>query len=482
MKFQTSDFLVAAPEIFVLSMICLVLLVDLFTKQKNKMLTYSFAQLTLFGAATLSLIFFPETKTLVFNNLFVSDPLSTFLKLFIYFSGVLTFFYVRKDLRYQFETQGEYYLLCLFSMLGMMVLVSAQNLITLYLGLEILSLPLYALVAMRRKQESSVEAGLKYFVMGSLASGIFLFGLSLIYGATGTLDLNGLATLVVGASTLRIVFGVGLVFVISGIAFKLAAAPFHMWLPDVYQGSSNVILVFLGSASKIAAFGFAVRLLVDGMPALLGDWQQFLIVLSVLSIAFGNLTAIVQKNIKRMLGYSAIAHTGYMLLGMVSGTSAGYSSAMFYMLNYAIMSLGVFGVLICLSYRGKEIEEIDDLSGLGQRNGPLAFVMLILMFSMIGVPPTAGFFAKFYVLAELINTQHIVLAVFALIFSVIGAFYYLRVVNKMYFSVARKDVFGMVLVSRFSQMVAVLNGLLVLAIGLFPALLMQWCRLAFANF
>jgi len=356
-------------------------------------------------------------------------------------------------------------------------MVSAHSLLTVYLGLELLSLALYAMVAMQRDSQSASEAAMKYFVLGALASGMLLYGISILYGVTGTLEFNQLTQQITEHDGQHLLLVYGLVFIIVGIAFKLGAVPFHMWIPDVYHGAPTAVTLFIASMPKIAAFAMAIRLLVDGMQPLLVEWQQILIILSVLSMAAGNIIAIAQANLKRMLAYSTIAHIGYLLLGIVAGTHTGFAAAMFYIITYAVMSAGAFGMIIYQSRKGFESDNLDDFKGLADKSPWYAFIMLILMFSMAGVPPFLGFWAKWFVFLELIAVGQVWLAVLAIVFSIIGAYYYLRVVKLMYFDkpesmVASKS-------TRTMRLVLSLNGLVLLIIGLAPGTLMSMCLNAF---
>lgn len=372
----------------------------------------------------------------------------------------------------------EYYVLGLFSILGMMVLVSADHLLSLFLGLELFSLPVYAMVALHRDVKACSEAAMKYFVMGAIASGILLYGISMLYGATQTLFIPLIAhTIASTPPSQQLILTFGLVFVVVGVAFKLGAVPFHMWVPDVYEGAPSSVTLFITSAPKIAALGMAVRLLVDAMPGLSQEWQQLLVIIAILSMAVGNLAAVVQSNIKRMLAYSSIAHMGYMTLGLLTATPDGYAAATFYIIAYAIMSLIAFGMILILSKAGFEAEKIDDFRGLNTRNPGLAFLMLLVMFSMAGIPPLVGFMAKVAVLNALIVTHQLWLAVVALLFAIIGAYYYINVVKVMYFEDPK--IKTPVVWSWSSKITLSLNGLVILFLGLSPGLLFNICRSVF---
>lgn len=473
------NFICALPEIFLLGMICVVLLVDLFVPQKQRLLTYTLTQMTLLGVAILVIGLYKQPAQITFYGSYIWDPLAGLAKLFIVGSSIFAFVYARDYIKTRQILEGEYYLLGLFSILGMLVLVSAYSLLTLFLGIELFSLPLYAMVALQRNANLSAEAAMKYFVIGALASGMLLYGMSMLYGATHSLEISTMAKVIptlVAGDRLLLIFG--LVFVIAGVAFKLGAVPFHMWVPDVYQGAPTSVTLFVGSAPKIAAFVMAIRLLVDAMPALFMQWQQVFIVIAVLSIALGNIVAIVQANLKRMLAYSSISHMGYMVLGLIAGTPEGYASALFYIAVYALMSLGAFAMLVLLSKTGIEVERIEDLRGLNARSPWLAFMMLLIMFSMAGIPPTVGFFAKLGVLEALVSVDMVWLATVALVFAVVGAYYYLNVVKVMYFEEPEKII--PVTSSLDARIAITINGLGILLLGLFPSTLIELCRQVFA--
>jgi NADH-quinone oxidoreductase subunit N len=396
------------------------------------------------------------------------------MKVFIDLTVLLSFLYSHHYIQDRDIESGDYYVLGLFSTLGMMVLVSAHSLLTIYLGLELLSLPIYAMTAMWRSSGDSSEAAMKYFVMGAIASGMLLYGMSLLFGATGKLDLVDVANAVAinwQDANEMIIFA--LVFIVVGVGFKLAAVPFHMWAPDVYQGAPSSVTLFISAAPKIAALGMALRLLTLGLADAASQWQQLILVLALLSTAIGNLLAVVQTNIKRLFAYSAIAHVGYALFGILAGNEAGYAAALYYILVYSLMSAAAFGFIVLLSHKGFDIENIDDLKGLNKRNPWLAFMMMIVMFSMAGVPPTVGFFTKLLVLKALVDVHLTWVAILGLLFAVIGAYYYIRIVKVMYFDPpitastvsAGNDVKWMLGV----------NGFAILGLGLFPGGLMSLC-------
>ncbi len=477
MDFILPNFAPAMPEIFVLSMACIILIVDLFLTEHTRVVTYLLSLITLIAAAVLTANLDTTEPVLTFSGTFINDRMAVVLKLFIYLITFVVLVYSHNYLRTRQLYQGEYFVLILFAVLGMMVLVSAHSLLTIYLGLELLSLSLYTLVALRRDSVSASEAAMKYFVLGALASGILLYGLSMLYGVTGSLDIGTIshhisATVATpGQHSMVLVFA--LVFVLVGVLFKLGAVPFHMWVPDVYHGAPTSVALFIGTAPKIAAFAMLMRLLVDGLGDLHSEWQTMIIIVAILSMAAGNIIAIAQTNLKRMLAYSAIAHVGFLLLGILSGTLNGYASSMFYVIVYALMSLGGFGMIILLSRAGFEADRLEDFKGLNQRSPWFAFMMLILMFSMAGVPPTVGFYAKLAVLQAVVEADLVWLAVLAVVFSVIGAYYYLRIIKLMYFD-QPDDVAP--LAAGFDMRIAMsANGLAILGLGLFPSGLLTLC-------
>ncbi|MEO8165027.1 MAG: NADH-quinone oxidoreductase subunit NuoN, partial [Betaproteobacteria bacterium] len=406
------------------------------------------------------------------------DPLSDVLKLFLYLTVAVVLVYARDYLTERGLYKGEFFVLALFALLGMMVMVSASHFLTLYLGLELLSLSLYAMVALQRDSSIATEAAMKYFVLGALASGMLLYGMSMIYGATGSLDVTEVAQRIAEGDAVLTILIFGLVFVVAGIGFKLGAVPFHMWVPDVYQGAPTAVTLLIGTAPKLAAFAFIMRLLVQalGAPQLLLEWQQMLVLLAVASLAIGNITAIAQTNLKRMLAYSAISHMGFLLLGILSATIEGFGAAMFYSIVYVLMGVGTFGMILLLSREGFEAENLEDFKGLNQRNPWYAFVMLLLMFSMTGIPPTVGFWAKLFVLQAALAAGYAWLAVAAVLFSLVGAFYYLRVVKLMYFD-APVDTHAIRPYAEVRALMSV-NGLAVIGLGLMPGVLLAICQRA----
>lgn len=462
----------ALPEIFLLIMASIILVVDLFVSSKSRGTTYILSQATLIGLIALTIMTFAQKPQLAFAGTFLRDGLGDLLKIFVYISTFAVFLYSKSYLRYRDIYQGEYFVLALFGVLGMMVLISAHNFLTIYLGLELLSLCMYAMVALQRDSTVASESAMKYFVLGAIASGMLLYGMSMIYGATGSLDLLMIGK-AVAAKQGNIMLVFGLVFLIVGIAFKLGAVPFHMWLPDVYQGSPTAVTIYIGTAPKLAAFAMTLRLLVDGLAHLHVQWQDILIILAVISMAVGNIVAIAQTNIKRMLAYSTISHVGFILLGILSGTTVGYSASLFYTIVYTIMALGAFGIIMIMSRVGYESDQLDDFRGLNQRSPWFAFIMLIFMFSMAGVPPFVGFWAKLAVLKSVVAIDLVWLAIVAVAFSVIGAFYYLRIIKLMYFDTPQ-DSQGLEAPADMRVLLS-LNGLAVLVLGLKPDLLLTLC-------
>jgi len=480
----------AAPEIFLLGAACAVLIVDLFVPDARRNVTYALTLAVL--AATAAICWFFLANDLVqyaFGGMYVTDPLANLLKLFSVLGVGLVLVYAQGYARDRGIWKGEIFTLSLFALLGVFVMISANNLLVIYLGLELQALSLYALVALRRDDARASEAAMKYFVLGALASGFLLYGMSMLYGATGTLDLNELARdIASGQTASRAALVLGTVFVVAGLAFKLGVVPFQMWVPDVYHGAPTPVAALIGSVAKLAAFAIAFRLLVEGLLQLAIDWQQMLVVLAVGSLVIGNLTAIAQTNLKRMLAYSTIAQMGFLLLAMLSGVVDGtlftvanaYSAALFYVVTYALTTLGAFGVMLLLARSGFECDEIADLKGLNRRSPWYAFVMLMLMFSLAGVPPFVGFWAKLAVLQALLadgaGAGMVWLAVLAVVFSLIGAYYYLRVVKVMYFDEPTPQALATpIAASRDMRVALSINGASVLVLGIVPQYLLALC-------
>ncbi len=486
MNFNPADLVPAYAEIFLLTMACVVLLVDLFLDDRRRYVTYILSLVTLAGCVVITTGLIPiPSPTYVLNNMYVSDVMGNILKIFVYLAVATGMVYSRTYLADRGLLRGEFFSLALFATLGMMVMISANHFLTLYIGLELLSLCLYALVALNRDSAASTEAAMKYFVLGALASGLLLYGMSMIYGATGTLEITEVArTLVGGTTTSSTVLVFGLVFIVSGLAFKLGVVPFHMWIPDVYQGAPNAVTLFIATAPELAAFAMAMRLLVNGLLPLAVDWQQMLIVMAVLSMGLGALVGLAQTNIKRMLAYSTISHMGFLLLGLANGVVDGnwlsaadaYSAAMFYVVVYVLNSLAVFGVILLLSRKGFEADSLDDFRGLNRRSPWFAFVMLLAMFSLAGLPPTVGFYAKLVVLQATVSAGYMWLAVFAVMTSLVAAFYYLRIVKLMYFD---EPVDSSPLMPRMDMGILLsANGLIILLLGLLPDQMLNLCLYA----
>lgn len=474
------DLWVIMPEIVLASMACIGLILDLFLSKKNRVITYLFSQLALIVTAVCCWRFtaYGSINT-AFADQFVNDPFAQITKLVILTLMFLVLTYSRAYTRDRDIAFGEFHSLSLFCCLGMMFLASAKSLLMIYLGLELLSLPLYALVALQRDSRSGVEAAMKYFILGALASGLLLYGMSLLFGLSGSIQLDEISKWVhaaQGGSMQVALFA--MIFILVGVAFKLGAVPFHMWVPDVYQGAPTSITLLVGSAPKVAAFAMAYRLLHDGLPGFSEQWTQILLVLAVLSMAIGNILAIAQTNIKRLFAYSTIAHVGFLFLGMLVAPVVGFGPAMYYIVVYALVAAAAFGVLIMLS-QGYEAETLDDLKGLASKNPWLAFMMLLVAFSLAGVPPTVGFYAKFMVLNALVDAGMTWLAALAVVFSIIGAYYYLKIVRVMYFEQPSNT--NVPVASSDMRITLSVNGLAILGFGLFPAPLFMVCQNIFAN-
>ncbi|MES2149782.1 MAG: NADH-quinone oxidoreductase subunit NuoN [Pseudomonadota bacterium] len=473
-------------EIFLMVAASAILLIDMFTSDAKRTMTYVLSLLTLAVCGVLTWADYSAGTTVyTFSNMFVSDPMSNLLKLFTYLAVGVTLVYSR-----QYATErgmmsgnlgGEFYVLALFAMLGQMVMISGNNMLVIYLGVELSSLSLYALVALRRDHAVSTEAAMKYFILGALASGFLLYGISMLYGATGSLDINEISKAAGSGTANRTILVFGIVFMVAGLAFKLGVVPFHMWVPDVYQGAPTAVTLLLGGAPKLAAFAICIRLLVEGLLPMAVDWQQMLMVLAVMSLAIGNLTAIAQTNLKRMLAYSTIAQMGFVLLGLLAGVvgadssnaATAYSAAMYYAITYVMTTLGSFGLIMMLARAGFEAEELNDFRGLAKRSPWFASVMSILMFSLAGVPPMMGFAAKFSVLQAVLSTGQVWLTVVAVMFSLIGAFYYLRVVKTMWFDEPSD---GAVIAVPFDMRLALsINGVAIVMMGVLPGSLLNAC-------
>lgn len=482
------NWLAIAPEVVLLTMALIVAMVDLWVTHPRRTPTYLLAQASLAVVAVLHLLRFDAGDTVyAVQRMVVADPMGHLLAFFATLATMMSLAYARPYAAERDMLKGELITLAMFSLLGICVMLSANNFLVVYLGLELMSLSLYALVALRRDHAQSTEAAMKYFVLGALASGFLLYGLSMMYGATGSLDIGEVFKAIATGQINQAVLVLGIVFVVSGLAFKLGAVPFHMWIPDVYQGAPTAVTLMIAGAPKLAAFAITIRLLVEGMSGIAQDWQQMLILLSVASMALGNVAAIAQNNLKRMLAYSTIGQIGFMLLGLtptvvsVNTLSAanGYSSSMFYVLTYVFTTLGTFGIIMLLSRAGHEAEQVDDLKGLARRSPWYAAVMAIFMFSLAGIPPTVGFYAKLAVLQAIVSTNvalYIWLAVIAVLLSLVAAFYYLRIVKVMYFD-EPADTHPIVSTGEVRTILS-LNGAAVLVFGILPGGLMALCAQA----
>ena len=466
------------PEIVVLVGACIILLVDVWLDDERRHVGYWLTQFTLLVAACVTIATMDKSlvSTHVFYNMVVDDLVADVLRFFSFVSVSLVLFYSRRYLTLRGLFRGETCVLILFSLLGMQLLITANTFLTLYLGLELMSLCLYALVAMQRDEPAPAEAAMKYFVLGALASGFLLYGMSMIYGATGTLEIDKVAQAILGGGENKTLLLFGLVFVVSAIAFKLGAVPYHMWVPDVYQGAPTAMTLFIGTAPEFAAFAMMLRLLAGALIGAEANWQGMLIVLCVLSVTLGHIVAIAQTNLKRMLAYSTIANMGYVLMGFLAADVNGYSAAIFYMVAYVLTSLASFGMILLLSRNGFEADRLEDLKGLNARSPWWAFVMLLVMFSLAGIPPTIGFYAKLLVLQAAVKAGFVWLAVVGVVAALIGAFYYLRIVKLMYFDEpsdtspidARGD----------QRFLLSANGLALLFFGILPQPLMGLCAVA----
>ncbi len=478
-QFNIADLCFALPEIFMLAAIVVILLLDLYTAKRFQNLTYYLTQITLFVTGYLAFTLIGESQV-IFDGTFVLDAMGSTFKVFTMGFAMVALVYTRHYLKVHNLFRGEYFVLALLSVLGMMVMISAHSLLTIYLGLEIMSLSLYTLIAIARDRATAVEAALKYFVLGAIASGLLLYGMSMIYGITGALDIAQVAAFATSATLASeqvLILNFGLVFLVIGIAFKLGAVPFHMWVPDVYQGAPTSVTMFLSTVPKIAAAAMLVRLMIDGLGAMQAYWSDLFMVLAILSIALGSLVALMQSNIKRLLAYSTISHIGFILLGFATGVIEGYGAAAFYVLVYILMSLAAFGSIIALNKQGFEAEQVADFRGLSKHSPWFALIMLVVMLSMAGVPPFIGFFSKLFILQQVVSAGYVYLAIIAVVFAVISAYYYLQIIKTMYFD----DAEGEIAVTAPIDMKVVLsiNGILILVIGLMPS---YWMELAISLF
>ncbi|MCW8880652.1 MAG: NADH-quinone oxidoreductase subunit NuoN [Kangiellaceae bacterium] len=463
-------------EIFLLVAICVIMIVDLYQRDKERMLTFALTQITLLVLFIIDFNQLSQERVIAFSGHWVNDHLSGILKLSIYAISFIALFYARPFISHRNLMRGEYYMLTLFSILGMMVMVSANSFLTVYLGLELLSLSLYALVALQRDSKLASESAVKYFVMGGLASGFLLYGISLIYGASGSLIITEVANHY-QETPFGLIGKFGLVFIVIGLAFKFGAVPFHMWLPDIYHGSPSSITAFIASVPKVAAFGMTVRLLVEAFGQSVSEWSTMLLIVALLSVAFGNVIAVSQSNLKRLLAYSAIAHIGYFLLGIVPGTAASYSAAMYYIIVYALMTLAGFGIVIFMSSENHEYQKITDLRGLGRYHPWYGLMFSIVMVSLAGIPPFIGFWPKLEIFRHLVINGYVLEAVIAIAFSVVGLFYYLKVIKEMFFAESADS--PAITSSRSLKIAVSVNCILLVIFGLMPDNIYQYCLQAF---
>lgn len=476
--FSTRGVFAASPEMCITFFACFMLIIDLFLSPQKRWITYGLAQFSLLAASLLTIKRIGKGPEITFYNSFILDDMGNTLKLVLYSLMAFVLIYARTYLKKQDSERGEYYTLSLFALLGMMILISSQSFLTLYLGLELISLPTYALIVMVKDYDKRTEAAMKYFVMGAMASAMLLYGISLLYGVTNSFDMIDVARSFAARQEPFHVVLLGMVFVIVGLGFKLGAVPFHLWIPDVYEGSPAPVTLFISTLSKVAGFGMAVRVLMNTFPSLDHHWQDMILAMALLSLVAGNIGAIVQTNLKRMLAYSTIGHMGFLFLGLYAAPADHYFSAMVYMIIYALMALAAFGMITLLSKEGIEAEHINDFKGLGKAKPWLGFLMVITLFSLTGVPPTIGFYAKFVVLQSLIEAGFVWLAVFAVIFAVIGAFYYLRVVRVMFFETPHTHVYQYPTITLQDNFVATINGLALLVLGIYPAPIIYMVKVA----
>ena len=469
-----TEIIFALPEIIIAVMSCFILVFDLFISKANKSIIYYLTQLTLIVTIISLFYLMDRSSCIIFDGAFVFDFCSVLLKTMILVIAFIIFIYSKKYIGYINLFKGEYFILCLLSILGMMIMISSATFLSLYLGLELLSLPLYSLIIMNKNYISS-EASMKYFIMGSIASGIFLFGVSLVYGMTGGVDFEGINQIIMNREAFSdMTVQYGLVFIVAGLIFKFGAVPFYMWVPDVYEGSPIPVTLFIGTIPKIAALGMAYRLLVDTFSTLNTEVEFLFVVVGVLSLLLGNIFALSQVDLKRLLGYSAIAHVGFMFFGFVVSNTHDFTAVTFYIMIYVISSLGAFGLIMAVSSKVREANLIVHLRGLGILYPAYGIIMLLFLLSLAGVPPTAGFYAKFFILRDLVSYGYIELALFAVFMSVIGAFYYLKVIKTMFFDGCDNNI-KVLGCTNVGLCILLLNGALVLFIGMFPSMFLQLC-------
>jgi NADH-quinone oxidoreductase subunit N len=468
------DYISAAPEMTLLGLICAVLIADLFVEDENRVITFWLSMISLAITLWVLLATAPTGTTILFHGAYVSDPMSQVMKIAVVGFVAVAFLYARDYLRANDLHKGEYYVLGMFGLLGMMIMISAHNMLSMYLGLETLALSQYALVAFDRNNSNSAEAAMKFFVLGAIASGTLLYGISWVYGVTGTLDFATMAANIAANPNMNsLPLWFGLAFLIVGIAFKFGAVPFHMWIPDVYEGARSPVTLYIASAPKIAALALTLRILVDGLGGLHAVWADMIMVVAVLSLLVGNIVAIAQTNIKRMLGYSTIAHVGFILLAVFCGTAKGNAAALFYTLTYVVATIGAFGIIILLSRRGYEAEDLSDFKGLNQRSPWAAAMMMFMMLSLTGIPPLVGFFGKLNVIDAVLSSGYTGLAIVMVLASVVGAYYYLRVIWYMYFEDAEDR--ALLQASTDTRVILSLNAVAVLALGIVPGWLWALC-------
>lgn len=477
MTFEALNLMPILPEIILLALACSILLIDAFLPEGKRDVTYWLSQASLAVVFATVLSGMSMEQRFSFEGSVINDGLSDVMKLAMLLITSMAFALSRSYLKDRDIYKGEYYILGLLGVLGMMIMASAYSLLLIYLGLELLSLAMYAMVAIHRDDIRASEAAMKYFVLGALASGLLLYGMSILYGVTGSLDIAVIRQAILGGGIPEIALSFSMIFIVAGLVFKLGAAPFHMWVPDVYDGAPTAVTLYLSAAPKIAALALLLRLLGDGMIGLLPEWQVLLAVFAVASLFIGNVVAIAQTSFKRMLAYSAISHIGFVFLGVLAGTPEGYSAALFYTLVYALMSIGGFGVIAYLATRGYEADQLDDLKGLNDRSPWMAFIFLVIMFSMAGIPFTLGFWAKLSVLQAVVQIDMVWLAVYAVVMSVIGAFYYLRAIKFAYFD--KPSIVGMPERSLDMRWVMSATGLAILVLGLYPSGLVALCTQVF---
>ena len=477
MAFITPEFGPAMAEIVLGIGLCVVLVADLYISDRARDVTYLLTMVVLAVTAWVAGGIGADGQQITFSGSYVIDPMARVLKLISVLGVATVFLYSRGYLKDRGVYKGEYFLLGLFALLGIMVMISAYSMLTMYLGLEILSLSLYALVAFDRDSPVAAEAAIKYFVLGAIASGTLLYGISIVYGVTGSLQFHEINEALLAGAANETALIVALAFIVVGIAFKFGAVPFHMWLPDVYSGAPTCVTLFVGTVPKFAAIALAIRVLVEALGPAASSWEPMLVILSVLSLSIGNLAAIAQTNIRRMLAYSTVGHVGFIFLGLLAGTQAGLQASLFYTIVYVIMATGAFGMLLLLSRKGFDADELDDFRGLNKRSPWFAFIMMLLMVSMIGLPPLAGFYAKWWILQALLDQGHLWLAIIGVAFSVVGAFYYLRVIKLMYFDEPEDD--ALLEAPADLRLALSVNGLIVLALGLFPDRLIAICTQVF---